>query len=217
MAMTNRYRTKPYFLLIGVFITWFAVVLQFYLIIENRIVGIPETTVRFFSYFTILTNTLVAICFTVLYRGTKSNLYQFISRGDVLTAVCVYIFIVGLVYQVILRATWSPGGLQFIVDELLHSVIPLYFVVYWIVFVPKERLQWKSMLSWLLYPSLYLAFIMIGGAVSGFYPYPFIDVTQLGYLDVMANSALLLALFLWVSVCFVFAGKHIHKYRSSDF
>lgn len=216
MIKTNRKSTKSYFLLIGTIITWLAVSLQFYLIIENRIVSIPETIIRFFSFFTILTNTLVAICFTVLYRDAKSKLYQFISRGDVLTAVCVYILVVGLVYQIILRATWSPEGLQFIVDELLHSVIPLFFLIYWIVFVSKEKLQWKFIPSWLIYPSLYLVCIMIRGALSGFYPYPFIDLTELNYVDVLINSTVPLALSSLVSACFILAGKRMQRSASFE-
>jgi len=71
----NRKNIESYFLLIGAVITWLAVLLQFYLTIENRIASIPETIIRFFSFFTILTNTLIAICFTVLLRETKSKLY----------------------------------------------------------------------------------------------------------------------------------------------
>lgn len=207
----NRKRIESYFLLLGVVLTWSAVLLQFYLTIENRVASIPETIIRFFSYFTILTNTLVAICFTVLLRGVKSKFYPFISRRDVLTAVSVYILIVGLVYQIILRATWSPEGLQFIVDELLHTVIPLYFLIYWIAFVSGERLRWKSIPSWLLYPSLYLVCIMIRGKFSGFYPYPFIDLTELNSADVIINCAVLLALFGLLSACFILAGKCIRR------
>lgn len=126
----------------------------------------------------------------------------------------VYILVVGLVYQVILRATWSPRGLQFIVDELLHSVIPLYFLIYWIAFVSKQRLQWKSIPLWLIYPLLYLVYIMTRGAFSGFYPYPFIDLTELNYVDVLINSTVLLALFSLLSACFIWVGKHMQRFVS---
>jgi len=50
-------------------------------------------------------------------------------EAGVITAITVYITIVGLVYNVILRFLWKPEGLQFIVDELLHTVIPLLLLV----------------------------------------------------------------------------------------
>jgi hypothetical protein len=46
--------------------------------------------------------------------------------------------------HVILRSLWDPQGLQWIVDELLHSVLPAMLVLHWLIFVAPERLQWKS-------------------------------------------------------------------------
>jgi len=112
---------------------WFALVGQFYLIILNRITSIPEIIIRYFSYFTILTNLLVAICCTALLTNRNSKIKSFFSRQNTLTAVAVYITVVGLVYNSILRFLWNPQGLQWIVDELLHSVIPLLFIAFWLL------------------------------------------------------------------------------------
>ena len=61
------------FLGIIAIVSWFAVALQLYLIILNRVASLPETIVRFFSFFTIQTNILVAICFTFLWLKPKSK------------------------------------------------------------------------------------------------------------------------------------------------
>ncbi|HMI79175.1 MAG TPA: hypothetical protein VK484_10285 [Ferruginibacter sp.] len=45
---------------------WFALIGQFYLIIENRVASLAETITRYFGFFTILTNIIVAVCVTVL-------------------------------------------------------------------------------------------------------------------------------------------------------
>ncbi len=55
-----------YLLAILALFGWFALLSQFYLIIEGRVVPVPETIIRYFSFFTILTNLLVAVCATVL-------------------------------------------------------------------------------------------------------------------------------------------------------
>ena len=115
----------------------------------------------------------------------------------------MYITIVGLVYNIILRSLWKPAGLQWIVDELLHSVIPLLFIVLWLFFVPKGKILWKSVLAWLLYPLFYLIFILICGPSSSFYPYPFIDVSKIGYNKMLINSAGMLLAFLVVSILFI--------------
>ena len=186
---------------------WFAIMAQFYLIIENRIASIPETVIRFFSFFTILTNILVALCCTVLLLNNNSKWRIFFSNKNTLTAIAVYITIVGVVYNLILRFLWKPEGLQWIVDELLHSVIPILFSILWLQFIPKGRLQMKSVFAWLLYPLVYLIFILIRGSFSGFYPYPFIDVINLGYNKVVVNSTGMLGAFLVISVLFVLIDR----------
>ena len=100
-------------------IVWFAVISQFYLMMENRVTDVPETTIRYFSFFTILTNFMTALYFT--FRYWQSNKRHWIYNPGNLTAIMVYILIVGLVYQFILRPIWDPTGLQKFVDELLHS------------------------------------------------------------------------------------------------
>jgi hypothetical protein len=55
---------RRYAFMIGSAIAWFAVAAQYYLLIEATSVSFWEATARFFSYFTILTNTLVALFLT---------------------------------------------------------------------------------------------------------------------------------------------------------
>ncbi len=124
-------KTKQLFLTIGMVIGWFAVIFQLWLIIINRTVSIPETIIRFFSFFTILTNILVALCFTFLLLKPNTKWGIFFSKPATLTAITLYIAVVGIIYNVILRFLWSPKGLQLIVDELLHSVIPVWFILSW--------------------------------------------------------------------------------------
>tara|TARA_R110001592_G_scaffold178480_4_gene419520 strand:+ start:1647 stop:2261 length:615 start_codon:yes stop_codon:yes gene_type:complete len=193
------------FALIG----WFAIVIQYYLMLENRVAGIPETTIRFFSFFTILTNLLATIYFTrQAIVGDKNN--RFNSPG-VLTAITVYISIVGLVYQLILRQIWEPEGLSMLVDELLHSVNPLLVICFWYLYENKQKVSFKQIPRWLIYPLVYLIFILFRGSISEFYPYPFVDVSALGLSQVLINSAGLLLVFFIMSALFVFTGKRIGK------
>jgi hypothetical protein len=38
------------------------------------------------------------------------------------------------------------------------------------VFVSKQKLAWKDILPWLVYPLIYLIYILIRGASFGVYP-----------------------------------------------
>ncbi len=176
---------------------WFAVICQLVLMLLSRTVSITETLLRFFSYFTILTNLLITVSFTSLAGERSVKWYSFFSKPATQTACTVYIIVVGVIYNLVLRSIWSPTGLQKLTDELLHSVIPILSLIYWLSCVNKKQLTWKNSFAWLLYPALYSLFIGIRGAVSGFYPYPFINVTQLGYPKTFTNGFFLL-LFFWI-------------------
>ena len=192
---------------IGMAISWLTVAAQFYLILANRTASIPETIARFFSYFTILTNILVAVSFTLLFQRPRSRPWAFFLRPGILTAIAVYISIVSIVYNLVLRRLWNPQGLQLLVDELLHSVIPVMFFLFWLLYVPKNRLSFKNLWGWLLYPFIYLAAILVRGAVSGFYPYPFLDVNDKGYLKIFINIFVLLGGFILFSIFLLVIAK----------
>lgn len=178
---------------------WLALGLQLYILVKNTDTsGLTkiQATGRFFSYFTILTNLLVAVClsFIIVKPGTVPG--RFFSKPSTLSAITLYIFIVGLVYNTILRYIWEPTGLQKWVDEALHVAVPLLFVIYWLLFVPKGSLKWIYSLHWLIYPFIYLLYALSIGAFSGFYTYPFINVTALGYSKVLLNAAVLMIVFI---------------------
>jgi hypothetical protein len=208
--MTTLPTHKKYFLIMGAVLAWVAVVLQYYLMLQHRVVPVAETTARFFSFFTILTNTLIAVYFTFM-LSNNSPLKTFVQRPGTGTAITVYISVVGIVYQFVLRQIWEPQGLQMIVDELLHSVIPLYFMLFWYLYEDKTKLQWAQMPYWLIYPLLYLIFILIRGSFSGFYPYPFVNVAELGMEKVMLNSLVLMVVFVGFSSFYIAIGSVIRK------
>ena len=139
----------------------------------------------------------------------QSNLGKWFSKPTTAAAIIVYITIVGLVYNLILRFLWAPQGLQKIVDEALHSVIPLLSIIHWLTWVPKKSLEWKDAFPWLIYPLAYFAYILMRGACSSLYPYPFVDVTALGYTKVVLNSLILSVGFLIVAFLYVGIGKLI--------
>ncbi|MCT3691361.1 Pr6Pr family membrane protein [Elizabethkingia anophelis] len=189
---------------------WFAVIAQYYLVIENRTISVSEATIRFFSFFTILTNILVALYFSIIFiSGNKS--VSLINAPGTLTFITIYITVVGLVYQVALRHLWHPQGMQRLVDELLHSVIPIFVVLFWYLYEAKKSLKFRQTIKWLTYPLIYFIYILVRGNQSGFYSYPFIDVSVLGFPAVIQNAFFLLLFFLGLSSAFILIGKQLDK------
>lgn len=193
------------------FIGWFTIIAQFLLMLENRTTSVPEMTIRFFSFFTILTNILVALYFTNKVFRSKKTSENLFSKTGTLTAVTVYITVVGLVYQIALRHLWKPTGMQRIVDELLHTIIPTLAIIYWFLYEQKHMLTWKMISKFLLYPLFYLGYILLRGKFSEFYPYPFINVTELGWPQIGINILVLFSVFLILSILFVGIGKLVSK------
>jgi phosphoglycerol transferase MdoB-like AlkP superfamily enzyme len=195
------------YIAIGAIISWFAILLQLYLIIKNRALSIPATFVQFFSYFTILTNIIVAVYYTALLIKKRTQQEGWFTNSKTATAISVYIVIVGIVYNLVLRPLWEPQGWQLIADEILHTIIPLLFLLYWFLFVKQRNLEWKDAFLWLLYPFLYLVFVLLRGAVTRLYPYPFIDVPALGYNRVFLNCGVLFIVFFLLSLLFIAIGR----------
>ena len=196
---------------IGFFLGWLAIIGQFVLMIQNRQADVTETIIRFFSFFTILTNILVALYFTSRISIFKNTSLSKLTNNGTVTAITSFILIVGIIYQFILRGTWQPTGLQKIVDELLHSVIPLFVLLYWFKFATKTDLIFKDIKIWLWYPIGYFIYIIIRGHFSGFYPYPFIHVTEIGYPQVLINSVLVSLFFLFIMSALIFIGNKTRK------
>jgi hypothetical protein len=205
--------SKNTIIFIGAALGWFSTIMQFVLMMQNRVESLTETTLRFFSYFTILTNSLVALYFSVLWYRKPISLLTRFEKPGFLTAVTLYIAMVGLVYQLVLRGIWEPTGMFRIVDEMLHSIIPIYVIVFWFAFEDKKNVSWKLIPSWLLYPLFYLIFILFRGNYSGYYPYPFVNVTELGLEKALMNSAALLLVFLVLAIAFVGIGKLFKEYN----
>jgi hypothetical protein len=79
---------------VGAFISWLAEILQLYLIIVNRTASIPETIIRFFSFFTILTNILVAVCFTTVALEWRSTWKKtFLSQLSCLPLLFIFLLL----------------------------------------------------------------------------------------------------------------------------
>jgi hypothetical protein len=195
---------------VGAVLGWFALVLQLWLMLA-RVAGVAamlQEAITFFSFFTILTNILVALVFTAMACGWVSDFKQFFNSSSVQAAIAVYIAMVGISYHLLLAQLWNPQGAQWLADTLLHTVMPVAYVLYWVIFGPRAGLRWKDAAVWLIYPGVYLGYVLAKGAVSGVYPYPFVDVKVLGYGGVFVRAGVFLLVFLGLGLLAVALGRN---------
>jgi hypothetical protein len=187
-------------------VTWLGLALRLYLVIGDSLRnGTPmiSDVVRFFSYFTILTNITVALCLTIVLVAPLSRLGRFFSAPGTETAIATYITFVCIVYNLLLRHLWNPQGLDMIADEIMHDIVPVMFVIYWAVFVSKNQIVFRDIPRWLIYPLVYAAYALLRGSIVHEYPYPFVDVGALGYPRVFVHIAGLMAAFVALGAVFV--------------
>ena len=162
---------------------------------------------QLFCFFTILSNLLVAISLTALVFAAKTNLGYKLSLPTTKSAVALYILIVGLVYNLVLRGIWEPKGWQLIADNLLHVIVPIAYLTYWLIFTGRKTLNYKDILSWTIFPFLYLIYSLIRGYYVNWYPYPFLDVAQFGYQQILINAFFVMLAFVGFATIMVWFNK----------
>ncbi len=180
---------------------WAAVATQCYLGVQASVAqgnSLASAVVNVLSYFTILTNILVAAILTLSLFGLNA-----FPTEAAKTAVATYILIVGCVYALILRKLWDPIGLHFVVDAILHYAVPIGYFLYWLFGVCKGTLRYRSVAWWTIYPFAYLIYSTIRGRLYGFFPYPFVNYIELGYARFAVNVALLILAFVGIGLLFV--------------
>jgi hypothetical protein len=151
--------------------------------------------VRFLSYFTIQSNVLVLALAAPLARDPDRDGDRWrVLRLDALLGITV----TGLVYAVVLAPTDHPHGLYWWSNAGLHYVSPVATLVLWLLVGPRPRISPATVVWALVWPVLWVGYTLAHGAVSGWYPYPFLDVGDLGYAVALRNlgGVVLLALVL---------------------
>ncbi|OOG65478.1 hypothetical protein B0E46_03805 [Rhodanobacter sp. B04] len=189
---------------------WLALALQLWLSVQLTIAngqGAPAGVWIYVGYFTILTNVLVAMALTAAAYGPHGAVSRFFVRADVHTAIAMSIVIVAAIYNLMLRQLWQPHGWQIVTDNTLHVLMPVLFLLHWWLAVPKATLRWPQVIYWQLYPAAYFVYVLARGAVDHWYPYPFLDVTKLGYLRVLVDACAVLLAFIAVALLLVALGR----------
>lgn len=136
---------------------------------------------NFFSFFTVQINILVFVTFILSALAVASGKNK--RWLDILRSITtVYILVVGVGFAILL------SGLQNVAltavpwdNTVLHYIIPIAVVLDFLIDRPKRKITFKTGLLWISYPLLYVAYSLIRGSITGWYPYPFLNPTINGY------------------------------------
>jgi hypothetical protein len=178
-----------------------ALVLQLVLVVQGGRVldetdqpGLGIRLGRLISYFTIQSNVLVAVTSVQLARdpGRDGPTWR-VAR----LAAVVGITVTGVVHFLLLRPLLDLDGADYVADKLLHMVVPVLAVVGWAAFGPRPRIDGRAVGLALAWPLAWLAWTLVVGGLSGWYPYPFLDHREPeGATGVVASSVGITVFFL---------------------
>ena len=160
---------------------WAGLALQFAATYGNshHVLATMWTLARFF---TIISNLALALAMTAVAAGRRLS-------AAAMSGLTLAILLVGVVYWVLLHGLHPLSGAALTANTLLHDVSPLLMAAYWLVFVPRGKLRWSAPWWWTLFPVIYFVYVLARGQLDHRYPYPFIDVGKLGWLQVGLNAA----------------------------
>lgn len=145
-----------------------------------------------FTFFTIQTNVIVAVtCLALAIAPERRSTAVRALRLDALLGIIV----TGLVFHVVLSGLYTFDGAEWYTNQVFHTVSPLLTVIGWVVFGPRGLIDLRTVVWSLVFPLAWLALTLVRGALTGWYPYPFIDVDDLGYAAVAVNSLGITAMF----------------------
>jgi hypothetical protein len=148
-------------------------------------VALGSRIITYISFFTIQRNILLlAMSITLALRPHRreGGIWRVLRLDSV---ICM--MVTGLIFVTVLRGLQDLDGVREVANSLLHYVAPPIAIVGWALFGPRPRITGRVLAGALIFPLLWVAYTLIRGAVVDWYPYPFIDVIEHGYGQVLVN------------------------------
>jgi hypothetical protein len=166
-----------------------------------------------FAYFTIQSNLLLGgTCLLLAIDPDRwhSMVFKTLRLNGVLC-----IAVTGIVYHLVLAGSDTLSGGAALANFFVHTVTPVLGVLGWLIFGPRGQTD-SRVVGWsLAFPLLWLAFTLIRGEGTGFYPYPFMNVAEHGYGTVLLNCLLVALLFLALAAGTTLLDRRIRQKTSA--
>lgn len=166
-----------------------------------------------FSYFTTQSNVLVAIsAWYFLFRKPKFTKRELLVQLGTL----INIFITCVVYQLLIAPNRGElPSFTLILSNLTHIVSPALYTTYWLWAEKRYKLNYGYAIAWLIYPAIYLAYIVTRGNFVKWYPYPFLDAGNIALGQLVLNVIIFGLIFVSVGLLAVFLNNWLKKRASN--
>lgn len=176
--------------------------------------GFISGVVDYFSYFTHISNIIVAVVATMLARDPQ-------RRGRFFDVVfldsLVMITVTGIIYNILLAPGAPPRqGLEQASNVVQHMLTPALAVLVFLLWGPYRRWNWRTPFAALVIPLIYAAWTILHGAVVGAYPYGILDVITYGYASVLTTLAMIVVLGVVLGFVFLGLGRLLARTTSKE-
>ncbi|TLF79433.1 Pr6Pr family membrane protein [Nocardia cyriacigeorgica] len=166
------------------------------------------STVNYFSYFTIQSNVLGVVVLLVGALFDPADRRWQAIRG----ASALYLLITGVVYAVLL-ANIDVMLTDRWINDVLHRLLPLVMVLDWVLVPVALGLTGRLLGALLIYPAVYGAYTLIRGPFVDWYPYPFLDPREQGYVSLFIGLVVLTGVFALLAVAVVALGGLARRWQ----
>lgn len=153
-------------------------------------VALQTRLLRFFSYFTVQSNLLVlAAAVGLVIDPRRDGALWRVLRLDALLGIAV----TGVVAATLLAGLVQHVGIGVWINIGFHQFSPVWTLVGWLLLGPRPRIDLRTVGWAFAWPVAWLAYTMAHGALTGWYPYPFLNADKLGYGQVGITLLVILA------------------------
>lgn len=173
------------------------------------------STVNYFLYFTFQSNAVnvlvLAASGVAMLRPARARRRGGVPAwaGSIRGIVTTYVIVSGIVFGTIVTQASSH---QYRIEvplssQVLHFWIPAYLVLDWIVGIGRPRLLWRTVPISLGFPIVWGVFTLIRGSIVGWYPYFFLDPSQVSPPEFVFYAGIALALFAGITALLAWLSR----------
>jgi hypothetical protein len=175
---------------------------------------------EYFAFFTIQSSLITAVALLLAGVSAVRGLAESRRMTLVRLAAVTALVLVGIVYNALLRGT-APApadvGYEWPVapNELLHVWAPILILLDWLLLPALVRLKLRSIFWVLVFPLAWLAFSVIRGVITGWWPYWFIDPTGSGGVAGMVGYIFgIMFFFLFLATLAILLARLVVRFTS---
>lgn len=179
----------------------------------------------FYVHFTNLSNYLcIGVMFVELIETIKNKEDSYTTKLPLLkfiglTAILLTFFI----FNFMLAGDREPELNFYINSVLFHIVLPIMYVIDWVLFYEHKKVKWYYPLVSVSFPVIYAIFIFIRAWILDFnpkapyiYPYFFLNLDELGVLGVIKWIGILSVVFITIGYVIFGLDKILKKNKKTS-